>query len=244
MIMCRKINLICWLLALSVNFALGQAGNEITKVSYESTHLSPSMLSILKKQVPNPEQMQSIVDALQRHKGYYSLYIDSKTRESLFVLDSLHSEPGISSTGQIEFVYTGSDGEMIGKESFMKSTIILKDKLTNVEWDISDETKTVNERDCQNATAKNSADMSVWFSSEIPANRGPGYFQGLFGLVFEANDFFSTTYVTEIKNVDKSQFISELFEKYKQIPDGKTYSIKELLLLKQNFISTLKTEEQ
>jgi GLPGLI family protein len=243
MIMKKKINLICLLSLLSISIAFGQTVSEVIKVSYESTPLSPSMLSLLKKQVPDPEQMKGLVAVLQKHKGYYSLYVDNKTHESLFVLDSLHSEPGVSSPGQIEFVYTNSDGEMIAEESFMKSTIIIKDKLSNIEWDVSDETKTVNERNCQNATIKNGPEISVWFSSEIATNRGPGYFQGLFGLVFEANDFFSTTYVTEIKNIEKSQFVSELFEKYKQTPDGKIYSLKEFFLLKQNFIKTLKTEQ-
>jgi GLPGLI family protein len=239
----KKINLICLLSLLSISIVFGQTGSEVIKVSYESTPLSPSMLSVLKKQVPDPEQMQSIVAVLQKNKGYYSLYVDNRTHESLFVLDSLHSEPGVSSPGQIEFVYTNSDGEMIAEESFMKSTIIIKDKLSNIEWDISDETKTISERNCQNAIIKDGPEISVWFSSEISTNRGPGYFQGLFGLVFEANDFFSTTYVTEVKNVEKSKFINELFEKYKQVPDDKVYSLKEFFLLKQNFIKTLKTEE-
>ncbi|MDR3141843.1 MAG: GLPGLI family protein [Tannerellaceae bacterium] len=239
----KKINLICLLSLLSISIAFGQTGSEIIKVSYESTPLSPSMLSIMKNQVPDPEQLKGFVDVLQRHKGYYSLYIDNKTHESLFVLDSLHSEPGVSSSGQIEFAYTNSDGEMIVKESFMKSTIIIKDKLSDIEWDISDETKAVNERNCQNATIKNGPEISVWFSSEISTNRGPGYFQGLFGLVFEADDFFSTTYVTEVKNIEKSKLIDELFEKYKQAPDGKVYSLQEFFLLKQNFIKTLKPEQ-
>jgi GLPGLI family protein len=239
----KKINLICLLSLLSISIAFGQTVSEVIKVSYESTPLSPSMLSIMKKQVPDPEQLKGFVDILQRHKGYYSLYIDTKTHESLFVLDSLHAEPGISSPGQIEFVYTSADGEMIAEESFMKSAIIIKDKLSNMEWDILDETKVVNERDCQNATIKNGPEISVWFSSEISTNRGPGYFQGLFGLVFEANDFFSTTFVTEIKNIEKSASVNELFEKYKHAPEGKIYSLKEFFLLKQNFIKTLKTEE-
>ncbi|MDR0747991.1 MAG: GLPGLI family protein, partial [Tannerellaceae bacterium] len=145
--------------------------------------------------------------------------------------------------GQIEFVYTNSDGEIIAEESFMKSTLIIKDKLSNMKWDLSDETKTVHERNCQNATIKNGPDISVWFSPEISTNRGPGYFQGLFGLVFEANDFFSTTYVTEVKYIEKSESINELFEKYKQAPEGKVYSLQEFFLLKQNFIKTLKTEQ-
>ncbi|MDR1552697.1 MAG: GLPGLI family protein [Prevotellaceae bacterium] len=239
----KKINLICLLFLLSISIAFGQTESVISKVSYESTPLSPSILSLLKKQVPDPEQVNSVIAVLQKHKGYYSLYIDSKTHESLFVLDSLHSEPGVSSPGQIEFAYTNSDGEMIVKESFMKSTIIIKDKLSTIEWNISDETKTVHERNCQNATIKNGPDISVWFSSEISTNRGPGYFQGLFGLVFEANDFFSTTYVTEVRNIEKSKVINELFEKYKQAPDGKVYSLQEFFLLKQNFIKTLKTEQ-
>jgi GLPGLI family protein len=238
----KKINLICLLSFLSISITFGQTGSEVIKISYESTPLSPSMLSLMKKQVPDPEQLKGLVDVLQRHKGYYSLYIDNKTHESLFMLDSLHSEPGVSTPGQIEFVYADSDGEMIAKESFMKSTIIIKDKLSNIKWDISDETKIVHDHNCQNATIKNGTEISVWFSSEISTNKGPGYFQGLFGLVFEANDFFSTTYVTEVKYIEKSKFINELFKKYKQIPDGKAYSLQEFFLLKQNFIETLKTE--
>ncbi|MDR2389934.1 MAG: GLPGLI family protein [Tannerellaceae bacterium] len=238
----KRIKLICLLTLLSIGIAFGQTGGKIIKVSYESTPLSPSVLSIMKKQLPDPEQLKSLINVLQKHKGYYSLYIDNKTHESLFVLDSLHSEPGVSSPGQIEFLYTSPDGEILGEESFMKSTIILKDKLSNIKWDIADETKLVYDYKCRNATIENSPNISVWFSPEISTNRGPGYFQGLLGLVFEANDFLSTTYVTEIKNIEQSQFIRELFEKYQQTPSGKTYSLEEFFLLKQNFIKTLKTE--
>lgn len=141
-----------------ISIIFGQTGSEVIKVSYESTPLSPSMLSLMKKQVPDPEQLKSVAAVLQKHKGYYSLYVDNRTHESLFVLDSLHSEPGVSSPGQIEFAYTNSDGEMIVKESFMKSTIIIKDKLSDIKWNISDEMKTVHERNCQNATIKKSAE--------------------------------------------------------------------------------------
>jgi hypothetical protein len=53
----KKVNSICLLSLLFVSIVFGQTGSEVIKVSCESTLLSPSMLSLLKKQVPDPEQI-------------------------------------------------------------------------------------------------------------------------------------------------------------------------------------------
>lgn len=42
----------------------------------------------------------------------------------------------------------------------------------------------------------------------------------------------------------KSKEISDMFDKYRQIPNDKTYSLKELPILKQNFIKKLTPEQK
>lgn len=213
--------------------------NIIIKASYVMVPLSPNMLSILKEQVPDPQQYKEYVNLLERHKYYYSLYVNNKTRESVFVLDSVKAQHGVSPSGNLEYVLTFPDGKFYGKENFLRSDILFADNLNNIEWQILDETKEIHGYICQNATIKDNSDISVWFTSDIPINRGIGYFQGLFGLVLEANDFFVSTYLTHLESSNNAEEFDTLIKKYGEKEKGKELPFNKLLIAKQNAIKMM-----
>lgn len=84
-----------------------------------------------------------------------------------------------------------AEGEMMGKEIFMKSTIYIRDKLSAMKWDISDETKSVGKRECQGATVKSSPDISVRFSKNMPTNREQNIFKDCLDLYLKLMIFLA-----------------------------------------------------
>ncbi|MDR1202108.1 MAG: GLPGLI family protein [Tannerellaceae bacterium] len=227
---------------LCVNLLQAQTKGELIKVSYITSPLSPSMLSILRKQIPSPEEYQTVVDLISKYKVYHSLYINNKTHESFFIVDSVHAEPGVMVTGNVSYVYTNNEGVMIGKEDFMKSVNIFKSNLSDMKWELNDQTKEINGYVCRNATAKNYPEVSVWFTEKIATNKGPGYFQGLLGLVFEADELFGSTYLAGLEYLEDSFNFEGLIKDYKKEPAGKKLSVKEVLALKDNMMKTAKIE--
>lgn len=236
-----KLFFACFILMFIVNISIiAQTNRDIIKVSYVTSALSSSMISILQEQVPSPEEYKSMVDLISKHKVYHSLYINNKTRESVFVLDSIHAEPGVMATGNIDYVYTNEIGIMTGKDDFMKSINTFSDNLSNMEWEICNESKEINGYKCQKAILKTHPEVSVWFANDIATNKGPGYFQGLIGLIFEADELFSSIYLTKVEFLDKNFDFSALAEKYKKELKGKKLSVGEILTLKQNMMKTIK----
>jgi GLPGLI family protein len=213
---------------------------KVIKVSYVATALSPDMLSIIKSQVGSPGQVQEYIDKIQKYKYFYSMYINMDTHESIYKLDSIHAEPAVMTAGNIDFVYTDSKGYMLGEEDFMKSRHFFKGSLSDLQWIIVDESKEISGYLCKKAIVKNHSDISVWFAPDIAINRGPGYFQGLIGLILEGNDFFGTTVVSSIEYLKDTNSFSQLKEKYKDEPSSNIISIKEVLSLKNNMIHTMK----
>jgi GLPGLI family protein len=224
------------------NLLHAQTKGELIKVSYVTSPLSPSMVSILHKQIPSPEEYQKVADLISKHKVYHSLYINNKTHESLFIVDSIHAEPGIMTTGHINYVYTNKEGVMTGKEDFMKAVNLFKSNVADMEWELTGQTKEINGFACRNATAKDHPAVSVWFTDDIATNKGPGYFQGLLGLVFEADELFGSTYLTGVEYIGGSLDFEALIKDYRKEPAGKKLSVKEVLALKDNMLKTAKTE--
>jgi GLPGLI family protein len=219
-----------------------QTKGELIKVSYVTSPLSPSMVSILRKQIPSPEEYQTVADLISKHKVYHSLYINNKTHESFFIVDSIHAEPGVMTTGNVGYVYTNKEGVMTGKEDFMKAVNLFKSNISDMEWELTSQTKEINGYVCRNATVRNHPDVSVWFTEDIATNKGPGYFQGLLGLVFEADELFGSTYLTGVEYIGGNFDFEALVKDYKKESIGKKLSVKEVLALKDNMLKTAKTE--
>lgn len=189
--MTKKVFIFVFCLFCALCITQGQTKNKtILKVSYVANSMTPSMLSILKEQIPSEDQYNRMVEKIARYQMYYSLYIDAKTNESVFVLDSLAKEEGVSIAGYIDYVYTEPSGKFIGAENFMGEQVAYTGEIEDLKWKLMGETRDIQGKICQKAISETYPYISAWYLSEIPTPMGPGTFIGLPGLAFSASDFF------------------------------------------------------
>jgi GLPGLI family protein len=211
-------------------------GKKVMKVSYITTPLSPNMISLLKKNSPSPEVYNQTISLIQKQECFYSLYINLKNMESVFVLDSIHSQPGVSAFGQINEVYTDSQNNFLGTEDFINSKNYFKGNLYDLKWKVTNEEKKIGGYSCTKFIEEKHNDIEIWVCTDIAINRGPGYFQSPLGLVFEASDFFGMTQIKGIKYLDSTDSI----ERYRPKNISEKYiPLKEELALKDNAIQTM-----
>lgn len=214
-------------------------GKKVMKVSYVGTTLSPGIVAMLKKNIPSPEMYKQTVSLLEKHEYFYSLYVDLGNMESVYVLDSIHSQPGVSAFGQVNSVYTDKDGNFRGTEDFIGSKSGFEGNVMDLKWNVTGEEKEIAGYRCTKMQAEGYKDMEIWTCTDIAVGRGPGYFQNPLGLVFEASDFFGTTTVKRIEYMDSADAI----EKGRQeLLSGKFITLKEELSLKDNVIRTMRVD--
>ena len=79
-----------------------------------------------------------------------------------------------------------------------------QEALPKLDWQITDERKSIADYDCQKAECTFRGRTYVaWFASDIPASDGPWKFHGLPGLIFEVYDV-QRHYVFEIVGISES----------------------------------------
>lgn len=224
------------LFGLNSNLYAQQRNPTILKVSYVSTSLTPSMMSILKNKLPSQEQYAAMVDRISKYKFYYSLYIQTKTGESLFILDSLTKQEGVSIAGNVEYLYADTTGRFYGSEIFMNEKVDYNGEIEEVKWVLTNETKFVQGKTCQKATLNKYPYVTAWYTMDIPLSKGPGAFLGLPGLVLSASDFFNTFEVWETTtDITIAQF-NKLVDAYQDRDIKKSQTYSKLLKSKDNVI--------
>ena len=98
-------------------------------------------------------------------------------------------------------------------------TIYVKEKSNNIVWDIKEETKKIEQFECQKAIGSfRGRTYTVWFSNEIPVRFGPWKLNGLPGLIIEAVDdekqfYFKAEKISLYKKIDIqiSNFVSDTY---------------------------------
>jgi GLPGLI family protein len=96
---------------------------------------------------------------------------------------------------------------------------LVKDKLPEINWELSSETKNIGTYTCykatyskevenKNVTFKNGESVeeikketiliTAWYTTQVPVSNGPDNYQGLPGLILEVNDGKTTIVCTEI----------------------------------------------
>jgi GLPGLI family protein len=91
------------------------------------------------------------------------------------------------------------------KKPKLDNQFILKEKMENIFWKISDSTKTIGKIDCKLATTNFRGRLYfAWYSLNIPSYWGPWKLHGLPGLIVEVYDSTKEIYIiaTEIKKTD------------------------------------------
>ncbi len=126
------------------------------------------------------------------------------------------------------------EAEMSGKKHYIKSS------MNKYKWEISNDTKVINDFVCYRANIKLPFDdfrgkgvieLEVWFCPEFPLPYGPDIYYGLPGLVFEAYQKNSKIkfYLKKIERLEETQPIN--------IPDKKTITEEEFTTI---FITEMK----
>ncbi len=139
---------------------------------------------------------------------------------------SLHrtsTDQAISSGNESDNVYVSESEYVfepyhlidISKKSYLffntlgKHVFLVEDIYPNIQWEITEDTKTIAEYECIKATTNyRGRTWNVWFTPEIAISFGPWKFHGLPGLVLEAEDstgLFSFT-LSSISTVETDLF--------------------------------------
>jgi GLPGLI family protein len=119
------------------------------------------------------------------------------------------------------------DNILLKEHTIKNKDFSAKDKLTDYEWTITDETTVINGYKCTKATTtKDIFPISVWYCAEIPINDGPAEFWGLPGLIIKVDLGGYSTITLDRIQITKEDFpINEPENKSKQTTLYNFYSI-------------------
>lgn len=144
-------------------------------------------------------ELQLKMDSTDTDYQKFNMILDINSKDvkfygrNLFVADSINKKFGnmdnkhVDMTGQIVKRRINTfDNENFTNIKFGYYSYKTHDKIT---WNISKETKQVQNYTLQKATARfGGRDWIAWFNKDIPFNEGPFKFSGLPGLIFEIYD--------------------------------------------------------
>lgn len=221
-------------LILSVGYAQEQPA-PILKVSYTTNNVSDFMIQMLKSQIKDPTEYSKVLSQVAAYKIYHSLYENTNTHETLYVLDSIHKVPGVSTVGHTMSVYGDSDNTLNGKEIFMGKEVNFSGPSSDLKWKITDEKKEINGYSCTKALLKNADGIFVWFTTDIASHSGPYMYYGLPGLILKSNGLFQSSTATKLTHVITTEFDQKKAETLKKIDSSNPIVLTEVITKKENF---------
>lgn len=234
------------LLALiTATFCSGQSEiNKIIKVTYTSSPISQYKMTD-RDMVSSPSKaseyafMNGITD-------YYSLYIKLKDRSSVYVLDSTvqirpmgweNTRTTAALADTVLFTLKTDVNKTLKHEWIMNQTFFSEGEVGDIQWKLSNETKTIAGLNCYKATANTDTYpmLTVWYTKDLPVSNGPSVYQGLPGLIVFAEDYFRTIEILNVTYTDEVDAFDKLYDaKFKEFEnekERKKYYDKEPLLL-------------
>ena len=183
-----------------------QSNKRYLKITYiaipcSSYHRSPKVTDY---------EYNRAADLTAAYRYYYTLYVDLKTKQSIYRVDSLSM--GKKPAGQEHVTYMVNDSlsyvvksspQMFFKyEELFHHPFYCEGNVKEIEWNITDKVKTIYGLHCKKAVAKNKDFlMNVWFTTNIAVSTGPVIFLNLPGLVVRSEDFFWTTEIDNISYI-------------------------------------------
>ena len=165
-----------------------------------------------------PEQIAQIQASLKKQMEQNYILSFNQTESTWKKEESLGGGPATASAGGAVFmVATSGEGSTLYKniadqsfleeQDMMGKSYLVKDMLEPVEWELSNETKKVGNYTVQKASytrivdskrfstgmtemenVKDTLQVTVWFTPEIPVAHGPENFFGLPGLILEVQN--------------------------------------------------------
>ena len=209
-------------------------------VNYETTPISPNLLTLLKAQMKDPVVFNDMVNKISKNKFFYTLVIDLKNKKSVYYMDSLHAQKNIYPIGYNISSVRSADGKISSNEKMVNVDYLVNGTVEELKWDISKETAQINKYQTVKAASGNSPDITVWFTPDLNVNFGPSYLCGLPGLILKIDTFYDQTIATKISysnNPTKFQKLTELINTNKTA--SKVFSIDKISVTRNNFVKIL-----
>ena len=207
----------------------------ILKVSYTTNDVSDFIVTMLKNQIKDPAEYSKVINQISKHKTYHTLYYNLSNNESMYILDSINKVEGLSTVGNIFYIFKNAQKELQGKESFMGSEFNFIGNSETIKWEITNEVKEFNGYKCRKAIMKNDPEIYVWFTSDLALDAGPYIYYGLPGLVLESNSFFQSVSATKVEYESKEVFDAKLKEIKDMMNSKNGISLNDVIVKKGNF---------
>lgn len=164
-----------------------------------------------------PEQIAQIQASLKKQMEQNYVLSFTQTESTWKKEESLGGGPATASSGGAVFMVTSSGegstlykdvaGNYLQEQDIMGKEYLIKDKAEPFEWELSEETKKVGNYTVQKASftkivdsrrfstgmtemenVKDTLQVTVWFTPEIPVSHGPENYYGLPGLILEVQN--------------------------------------------------------
>ncbi len=205
-----------------------------------------------------PEQMAQIQASLKKQMEQNYILSFNQTESTWKKEESLGGGPATASAGGAVFmVATSGEGSTLYKniadqsfleeQDMMGKAYLVKDMLEPVEWELSNETKKVGNYTVQKASytrivdskrfstgmtemenVKDTLQVTVWFTPEIPVAHGPENFFGLPGLILEVQNQGRTLICEKIElNPSADPVVIERPSKGKEITQAEFQTVQE-----------------
>lgn len=206
-----------------------QSYGQTIKGVYIHTHLK-SMSSDANGVTENPVKPETFSFFYSAQKSLYEMISSQKSKidTSQIFHNGLKLETYNAVTlADVDITYKNLKNNQIIKEyNIRNSDFSAKDKLTDYEWTITNETAVINGYKCKKATTKKAfVPTTAWFTEEIPINDGPFEFWGLPGLIIKVElGGYSTIALETLKITKETSEIKEPQNKSTQVTLDNFYS--------------------
>ena len=205
-----------------------------------------------------PEQIAQIQASLKKQMEQNYILSFNQTESTWKKEESLGGGPATASAGGAVFmVATSGEGSTLYKniadqsfleqQDMMGKAYLVKDMLEPVEWELSEETKKVGNYTVQKASytrivdskrfstgmtemenVKDTLQVTVWFTPEIPVSHGPENYFGLPGLILEVQNQGRTLICEKIElNPSADPVVIERPSKGKEITQAEFRTVQE-----------------
>jgi GLPGLI family protein len=204
-----------------------------------------------------PEQMAQIQASLKKQMEQNYVLSFNQTESTWKKEESLGGGPATASAGGAVFMvassgegstlYKNVSGNYLQQQEMMGKEYLIQDKAEPFEWELSEETKKIGNYTAQKASftkivdsrrfstgmtemenVKDTIQVTVWFTPEIPVSHGPEYYFGLPGLILEVQNQGRTLICEKIElNPSADPVVIEKPSKGKEITQAEFKTVQE-----------------
>jgi GLPGLI family protein len=221
----NTLTVITILLAITIN-AQNFTGKAIYRTSTKSTlkfgkdqdGVTDKMQEELKKQLQKMNQKTFILEFDRKTSTYKEEVSLASPKSKIGGAGVFISSLGGAGSANIYYKDI-KEKRFVNQTEIQGKRFLVKDKLSEINWELSSETKNIGTYTCYKATYSKEVDnveisikdgetvkdksketivTTAWYTPQVPVSNGPGNFQGLPGLILEVNDGKKTIVCAEI----------------------------------------------